>query len=100
MDRDLEAALSDWLQSMATKPTAAEVWARLPRWARTWLTLLDIWANRTLFGGGPETISERLAKSRARGEWAGTTGCQILDGVDPGHCDRALKFPTSMRTRP
>jgi hypothetical protein len=67
--------------------TAAEVWARLPMWKRALLTAIDL-----LLGNG-KTISERLALSRDQGQWRGRVGCSILDGIDPGHCDRARDFP-------
>ena len=70
--------------------TPAELWSRLPWWTKRFLTLLDIYVNWRLGGTWGETISERLALSRRRGERAGQIGCSILDRFDPGHCERAL----------
>ena len=71
-------------------PTPAELWLRLPWWARRLLVILDVLLNWKLGGVFGETISERLAVSRDSGEWQGQLGCQILDRFDSGHCDRAL----------
>ena len=73
--------------------TAAEVWARLPNWKRAWLTTLDIVTNFHFYGT-PQTLSETFAQDRAKGGQVGTHACKILDSIDPGHCDRALAFPT------
>ena len=78
--------------------TLAEGWAKLPWYMRSWLWTLDVALNQ-LWRHGPgetipkETISTRLAKSRARGERIGIHGCKILDAADPGHCQRALDYP-------
>lgn len=72
--------------------TPAELWARLPRWARMALTFLDLCINARTGGHVGETISERLALAKARGERVGIAGCTILDRYDPGHCDRALRY--------
>ena len=68
--------------------SAQEIWASFPPGVRQALYAIDV-----LLGGGV-TVTERLAKARERGEWVGEQGCKILDKVDPGHCDRALQFPT------
>ena len=71
--------------------TAAEVWAKLPAWKRSLLIILDQYVNLRTGGIAGETVSERLAKDRAQGGADGILGCAILDRIDPGHCDRALK---------
>lgn len=72
--------------------TLAEVWTRLPRWARASLTFLDLFINASQGGQVGDTLSERFAKSQARGERVGIIACTILDRYDPGHCARALKY--------
>lgn len=74
--------------------TAADVWRRLPASSRLWLTALDIAANGIKFGGPKQTLSETFAQLRANGDRRGIIACNILDAADPGHCDRALQFPT------
>ena len=77
--------------------TLAEKWATLPNWVRRLLYGLDVLAGQALgeryrsFQGRPcATISERLARSRGRGETMGILGCRLLDRYDRGHCDRAI----------
>jgi hypothetical protein len=61
------------------------------RYLMNWLILLDQ-AGNTLAGGSPnETISERSAKARNAGRKWGCLLCGLLDRVNPGHCDNALK---------
>lgn len=67
--------------------TLKEGWLKLPIRLRSFLTAIDI-----VLGGG-RTVSENLARSRDRGEWIGAQGCKVLDGLDPGHCDRARDYP-------
>ena len=53
--------------------------------------LFDEAAN-TLLGGSPnETISERAAKARNAGRPWGCVLCSLLNRINPGHCDGALK---------
>lgn len=68
----------------------AEVWRRMPWWAKRLLTVLDILVNWRLGGVLGQTISERLARLKREGRPEGIVGCQILDRYDPGHCDRIL----------
>ena len=70
--------------------TPAELWRTLPWWAKRLLVALDAYINWRLGGDIHETISERLAKSRNRGERAGQLGCALLDRFDPGHCNRVI----------
>jgi hypothetical protein len=56
------------------------------------LKWLDIGVNViVLFGASNETISERSAKARNAGRKWGCLLCGLLDRVNPGHCDNALK---------
>ena len=71
--------------------SAADVWAKLPPWKRSLLMILAQYVNLRTGGLAGETVSERLARDRANGGIDGTIGCAILDRIDPGHCDRALK---------
>lgn len=70
--------------------TAAQGWARLPEWQKQILYMLDRRLNARTGGNPAETVSERLAHDQAAGGWRGRFGCQLLDRVDPGHCDRIL----------
>lgn len=56
------------------------------------LKWIDIGVNVIfLFGASNETISERSAKARNAGRKWGCILCGLLDRVNHGHCDRALK---------
>jgi len=64
--------------------------SKIGRYILNWLVLLDE-AGNTLLGGSPnETISERSAKARAAGRRWGCVLCELLNKINPGHCDRAL----------
>lgn len=71
--------------------TAAEIWASLPRPLRNLLTILDEHLNEKTGGQPGTTLTYRFAKAREAGQVEGQIACRILDRLDPGHCDRALK---------
>lgn len=56
------------------------------------MILLDVMTNR-LFNGRIETISSRAGRARASGRTWGCILCRLLDDIDPGHCDEAIKNP-------
>lgn len=56
------------------------------------LVLLDISVNR-LFNGRVETISARAGRGVKKGKTWAKILCRILDKIDPGHCEDALKDP-------
>ncbi len=62
---------------------------------RAWLIAIadDDAGNVALNGLLGQTISSRVAHARAAGKWWGKIGCWALDGVDPGHCTRAMTDP-------
>jgi hypothetical protein len=66
-------------------------WYRLPAWTRHLLTILDEHLNEKTGGDPGTTLSYRAAKAREAGHVEGIMACRILDRINPGHCDRALK---------
>lgn len=45
-----------------------------------------------IFGGDEdETISSRIAKDRRRGRKFACVLCQVLDWIDPDHCEKAIE---------
>ncbi|MDE2470390.1 MAG: hypothetical protein KGL35_17005 [Bradyrhizobium sp.] len=49
--------------------------------------------NVALNGRLGQTISSRAAYARRAGRRWGCVLCRFLDGINPGHCDRALTAP-------
>lgn len=60
--------------------------------ARAWqiAIALDDFANVAANGNLGQTISYRAATAQAQGKRWGCILCRWLDGVDQGHCTRAL----------
>lgn len=56
------------------------------------LILLDVAIN-WLFNGRVETISARAGRGIARGRRWAVTLCRLLDRIDPGHCEAAVRDP-------
>lgn len=75
----------------------ADFWRTLPRWLRVYATAVDRMLNWKLGGSPDETVSSRAARDRDAGGVLGTSLCNLLDGYDPGHCDRALRNPGGER---
>lgn len=64
----------------------------LGRWLLNILIALDVLANAILFGRKHETLSKRAAQARDKGQRWGCLLCRLLDAVDRGHCDDALRW--------
>ena len=56
------------------------------------LILVDVAIN-WLFNGRVETISARAGRGVARGRRWATMLCRLLDRLDPGHCEAAVRDP-------
>lgn len=59
----------------------------------SFLRVLDRLLGILCFGDGEEdvTISTRAAMARTQGKRWGCWLCRMLDGINPGHCDQAIK---------
>lgn len=56
---------------------------------RFWLAI-DEFANVLLFGDN-ETISERVARGQAKGQWVSSRVCDFLDLFDEDHCEKVYE---------
>ena len=79
-----------------THEDVVEQWGRLTPEERGTLIALDIFLNQLWERGpGPTvpgmTISERLGLAARVGDPLGVLGCWLLDQLDPGHCERAIR---------
>ena len=72
--------------------TAAELWQRLPWRQRAALRFLDILINWR-WTGELQTLTETFAQRARAGNIGGIWACQLLNRIDPGHCQRALDHP-------
>lgn len=58
-----------------------------------WLAIaIDETCNVVANGKRHETISTRAAVAKRNGTKWGCVLCKLLEGLDPGHCDRALEL--------
>lgn len=67
------------------KNTLADVAMRL-------LILFDVAINR-LFNGRVETVSARAGRGVKSGKPWACVLCRLLDRIDPGHCEAAVRDP-------
>lgn len=63
---------------------------------REWLLRIAIAFDQMVqamfrFGIPGETISARAGKARRRGKTYGCLLCWLLDALNPGHCERAIR---------
>ncbi len=71
------------------------VWSAAFNPAKAWRIALgvDDLDNVALNGRLGQTISSRAAYARRAGRRWGCVLCRFLDGINPGHCDRAMTAP-------
>lgn len=66
-------------------------------WYRDVGLALDRLVNALLHGSAVETLSARAGRAAARGAWWGRAVCWLLDRLDPGHCERAVRNAARLR---
>lgn len=54
-------------------------------------------ADASLDGAPPqETISSQIGRAALKGKWWGKAGRAVLDAIQPGHCENAIKHADAL----